>query len=130
MIVLGIESTAHTFSASVMDGKKVLSLESKTLTTESGGLIPREIIEHHLLNGPKIINKGPKDHINKNQKSFFPSVLPGKKQEWCAPHPPSKVFANVGRMTYEAIWALVDNSSINQITRFKAQCNRCPSINY
>jgi N6-L-threonylcarbamoyladenine synthase len=56
MIVLGIESTAHTFSASVMDEDKVLSLESKTLTTESGGLIPREIIEHHILNGPLIIN--------------------------------------------------------------------------
>ncbi|MFA5303091.1 MAG: KEOPS complex N(6)-L-threonylcarbamoyladenine synthase Kae1 [Candidatus Nanoarchaeia archaeon] len=65
MIVLGIESTAHTFSASVMDGKKVLSLESKTLTTESGGLIPREIIEHHLLNGPKIINNA---LINANKK--------------------------------------------------------------
>jgi N6-L-threonylcarbamoyladenine synthase len=56
MIVLGVESTAHTFSASVIDGKKVLSLESKTLTTKSGGLIPREIIKHHLLNGPKVIN--------------------------------------------------------------------------
>ncbi|MFA5332881.1 MAG: KEOPS complex N(6)-L-threonylcarbamoyladenine synthase Kae1 [Candidatus Nanoarchaeia archaeon] len=56
MIVLGIESTAHTFSASIMDENKVLSLEGKTLTTKSGGLIPREIIEHHLLNGPKIIN--------------------------------------------------------------------------
>lgn len=57
MIVLGIESTAHTFSASVMDESKVLSLESKTLTTEYGGLIPREIIEHHLKNGPIIINE-------------------------------------------------------------------------
>jgi len=57
MIVLGIESTAHTFSASVMDENRVLSLESKTMTTDSGGLIPREIIEHHLLNGPIIINQ-------------------------------------------------------------------------
>ncbi|MDD4352859.1 MAG: bifunctional N(6)-L-threonylcarbamoyladenine synthase/serine/threonine protein kinase [Candidatus Nanoarchaeia archaeon] len=57
MIVLGIESTAHTFSASVMNENEVLSLESKTLTTELGGLIPREIIEHHIANGPEIINK-------------------------------------------------------------------------
>ena len=57
MIVLGIESTAHTFSASVMNESEVLSLVSKSLTTESGGLIPREIIEHHLENGPIIINQ-------------------------------------------------------------------------
>ncbi len=56
MIVLGIESTAHTFGASVMDEDKVLSMESKTLTTDSGGLIPREIIEHHLTYGPRIVN--------------------------------------------------------------------------
>ncbi|MDD5499426.1 MAG: bifunctional N(6)-L-threonylcarbamoyladenine synthase/serine/threonine protein kinase [Candidatus Nanoarchaeia archaeon] len=56
MIVLGIESTAHTFSASVMRDEKILSLESKSLSTESGGLIPREIIEHHLAHGCEVIN--------------------------------------------------------------------------
>ncbi|MBN1923806.1 MAG: tRNA (adenosine(37)-N6)-threonylcarbamoyltransferase complex transferase subunit TsaD [Nanoarchaeota archaeon] len=48
MIVLGIESTAHTFSASVLDDDKVLSLENSMYTTSEGGLIPRKIIEHHL----------------------------------------------------------------------------------
>lgn len=48
MIVLGIESTAHTFSASVMRDKEVLSLESETFKTEEGGLIPRLVAEHHV----------------------------------------------------------------------------------
>lgn len=47
MIVLGIESTAHTFSASVIDDKKVLSVSSDMFTTKTGGLIPREVAGHH-----------------------------------------------------------------------------------
>jgi len=57
MKVLGIESTAHTFSASVIDEKEILSLEKSMHTTESGGLIPREIVEHHLEVFDEVIKK-------------------------------------------------------------------------
>ncbi len=47
-LCLGIESTAHTFGASVVtfDGE-VLSNERKLFTTEIGGLIPAELSDHH-----------------------------------------------------------------------------------
>ncbi|VVB76248.1 tRNA N6-adenosine threonylcarbamoyltransferase [Candidatus Tiddalikarchaeum anstoanum] len=48
MIVLGIESTAHTFSASILDDSDILSLESDMFTTIKGGLIPRDVAEHHI----------------------------------------------------------------------------------
>lgn len=52
MITLGIESTAHTFSASIIDGKKkiVLSNVIKGFTTESGGMIPGKVADHHVEN--------------------------------------------------------------------------------
>jgi N6-L-threonylcarbamoyladenine synthase len=58
MNCLGIESTAHTFSVAVVDDKcKIFSNEKDTLTTESGGLIPRELAEHHYRVAPEIIQK-------------------------------------------------------------------------
>ena len=47
-LVLGIESTAHTFGASVVsfDGE-VLSNARKLFTTEKGGFIPAEVSDHH-----------------------------------------------------------------------------------
>lgn len=48
MNCLGIESTAHTFGVSVAeDTGKILSNEKDTFTTESGGMIPNEVAEHH-----------------------------------------------------------------------------------
>ncbi|MFH1408526.1 MAG: KEOPS complex N(6)-L-threonylcarbamoyladenine synthase Kae1 [Nanoarchaeota archaeon] len=56
MICLGIESTAHTFGASVMTGKGlILSNERKLYTTKTGGLIPAKLAEHHLEYCDKII---------------------------------------------------------------------------
>ena len=46
-IVLGIESTAHTFGASVMKDKKILSNVKDSYTTKSGGIIPNEAAKHH-----------------------------------------------------------------------------------
>jgi N6-L-threonylcarbamoyladenine synthase len=48
MYCLGIESTAHTFSASVVceDGT-IVSNVRKLFTTQEGGLIPAEVAEHH-----------------------------------------------------------------------------------
>jgi glycoprotease/Kae1 family metallohydrolase len=47
-LCLGIESTAHTFGASVMTfAGEVLSNERKLFTTEQGGLVPAELSDHH-----------------------------------------------------------------------------------
>jgi N6-L-threonylcarbamoyladenine synthase len=48
LLTLGIESTAHTFGASVMKGKKVLSNVRDLFTTEEGGMIPVQVQEHHV----------------------------------------------------------------------------------
>ena len=46
-IILGIESTAHTFGVGVVRNKKVLANVKDTYTTKSGGIIPMEAAEHH-----------------------------------------------------------------------------------
>ncbi|MFW5746552.1 MAG: bifunctional N(6)-L-threonylcarbamoyladenine synthase/serine/threonine protein kinase [Nanoarchaeota archaeon] len=48
MCCLGIESTAHTFGASVVRDRKVLSNEKDSYTTETGGMIPAKLSEHHV----------------------------------------------------------------------------------
>lgn len=48
MNCLGIETTAHTFGAAVLRDKKVLSNVRDVYTTESGGMIPFELGEHHV----------------------------------------------------------------------------------
>ena len=55
--VLGIESTAHTFGASVLKGKKVLSNVKDSFTTEEGGLIPVKVSEHHVAVCDSVIKK-------------------------------------------------------------------------
>ena len=48
MKCLGIESTAHTFGIAIVDEKcNILANEKDTYTTTSGGMIPRELMEHH-----------------------------------------------------------------------------------
>ena len=48
MICLGIESTAHTFGAGIMNEKgKVLANAKKMYTTETGGMIPSKSADHH-----------------------------------------------------------------------------------
>lgn len=49
MLCLGIESTAHTFGASIVsDKKEVLSNARDLYTTKTGGLIPVKLGEHHV----------------------------------------------------------------------------------
>jgi glycoprotease/Kae1 family metallohydrolase len=68
MICLGIESTAHTFGASVVRSNidlvdydkstcEILSNEKDSYTTEKGGMIPRELAEHHYRVAPTIIKQ-------------------------------------------------------------------------
>jgi len=46
-IILGIESTAHTFGVSVVKNKKILSNCKNSYTTEEGGIIPIDSANHH-----------------------------------------------------------------------------------
>lgn len=52
MIILGIESTAHTFGVAIIDiksrkSKKVLCNLRDSYTTEKGGMIPTKVGDHH-----------------------------------------------------------------------------------
>jgi len=46
-IVLGIESTAHTFSVGIVRDGKVIANKRDMYTTESGGIIPMDSAKHH-----------------------------------------------------------------------------------
>ena len=47
MIILGIESTAHTFGIGIVRNGKILSNVKKSYTTEKGGIIPMDAAKHH-----------------------------------------------------------------------------------
>lgn len=46
-VVLGIESTAHTFSIAILRDREVLANCGDTFTTEHGGMIPAKVAIHH-----------------------------------------------------------------------------------
>lgn len=53
-IILGIESTAHTFGAGIVKNGEILSNVRKSYTTEKGGIIPVEAAKHHQENKHEI----------------------------------------------------------------------------
>ena len=53
-IILGIESTAHTFGVGIVKNGKILSNVKKTYTTEKGGIIPVDAAKHHRENAEQI----------------------------------------------------------------------------
>ncbi|HLC90842.1 MAG TPA: KEOPS complex N(6)-L-threonylcarbamoyladenine synthase Kae1 [Candidatus Nanoarchaeia archaeon] len=58
MIILGIESTAHTFGVGIVDDKgKVVANELDSYTSDSIGMIPNKIAEHHQAVAAKILEK-------------------------------------------------------------------------
>lgn len=58
IVCLGIESTAHTFGASIVTSEgEVLSNSRKLFTTEEGGFIPAEVSDHHVKYGPEIVKE-------------------------------------------------------------------------
>ncbi len=58
MLCLGIESTAHTIAIAIVDEKcNILVEEKKMFTTKQGGLIPRELTEHHYKLAPELLKK-------------------------------------------------------------------------
>lgn len=48
MITLGIESTAHTFGASIVKNGIIASNCKRLFTTDSGGMIPYQVCDHHV----------------------------------------------------------------------------------
>lgn len=46
-MILGIESTAHTFGIGIVNKGKILSNVKDTYTTEKGGIIPLDAAKHH-----------------------------------------------------------------------------------
>ncbi len=46
-MILGIESTAHTFGIGIVDNGKILANVKDSYTTEKGGIIPTEAARHH-----------------------------------------------------------------------------------
>jgi len=56
-IVLGIESTAHTFGIGIVKDEKILANVCDMYTTKSGGIIPMESAKHHKKVSKKIYKK-------------------------------------------------------------------------
>ena len=56
-IILGIESTAHTFGIGVVKSGKVLANVKKSYTTEKGGIILAEAAHHHEKHSGEIYNE-------------------------------------------------------------------------
>ncbi|MCW1293296.1 MAG: KEOPS complex N(6)-L-threonylcarbamoyladenine synthase Kae1 [Candidatus Parvarchaeota archaeon] len=56
MIVLGIESTAHTFGVGIVKDGKIIANERDTYKPKEG-IIPREAMEHHYDVAPSIIQR-------------------------------------------------------------------------
>ncbi|MBY9021862.1 MAG: hypothetical protein KGD67_12465, partial [Candidatus Lokiarchaeota archaeon] len=47
VIILGIESTAHTFGIAIVKNSKILANCKDSYTTKFGGIIPTEAAKHH-----------------------------------------------------------------------------------
>jgi len=60
-IMLGIESTAHTFGIGIVKNKKVLVNIKDTYTTDEGGIIPMEAAKHHRKIADEIYSKALKE---------------------------------------------------------------------
>lgn len=56
-LILGIESTAHTFGVGVVRDGEIIANEREMYTTESGGIIPTDSAEHHRRLGSEIYSR-------------------------------------------------------------------------
>ncbi len=57
MRVLGIEGTAHTISAGVIDEKEIYFTSSRTYQPKDGGIHPREAANHHFENITEVVRE-------------------------------------------------------------------------
>ena len=55
-MILGIESTAHTFGIAIVDNGKVLSNVRDMYTTEKGGIVPLDSAKHHAAVADKLFS--------------------------------------------------------------------------
>ncbi len=89
MVILGIESTAHTFGVGVVRDGKILANVKSSYVTEKGGIIPIEAAKHHRESKKKVysqalkvsgINEGEIDAISVSQgPGLAPCLLEGMK---------------------------------------------------
>lgn len=56
-LILGIESTAHTFGVGIVRNGKIIANKRDMYTTESGGIIPVDSARHHRELSPKIYSE-------------------------------------------------------------------------
>jgi len=81
-IIVGIESTAHTFGIGIVRNGKILANVKDTYTTESGGIIPTNAAKHHAELSEKIycealdISKITEDKIDAIAFSQGPGLAP------------------------------------------------------
>jgi N6-L-threonylcarbamoyladenine synthase len=61
MIILGVESTAHTFGIGIVHNGKILANVKDTYTTEKGGIIPIDAAKHHKEKAREIYEKALSD---------------------------------------------------------------------
>ena len=81
MIILGIESTAHTFGAAIINTKgEILSDARDIFTTTEGGMIPTQVANHHQALADTIIRKALSDakvdHVDLIVYSRGPGMSP------------------------------------------------------
>ena len=92
-ICLGIESSAHTFGVGIVDEKfNILANEKHSHSTTSGGLIPREVADHHLEHAKIVLQQAlEKANISMEEVSCVAPVIgPGMG-------PALRVGATIGR---------------------------------
>ena len=78
-MILGIETTAHTFGIGIVDKGKILANVRDGYTTEKGGIVPMDAAKHHVKVADKIFEKAlEKAGINaKDIKAIAISRAPG-----------------------------------------------------
>jgi len=57
MICLGVETTAHTFGIGIVKDSSIIANEKDSYATESGGMIPNEVAEHHKRVADEVLKK-------------------------------------------------------------------------
>jgi len=77
IIVLGIESTAHTFGCGIVDDKGNILADAKAVyVPEKGGIHPREAAQHHSTYGPEVIRKALTEaHVSMDEISAIAVAL-------------------------------------------------------
>ncbi len=78
-MILGIESTAHTFGVGIVNRGKILCNVKDSYTTEKGGIIPMEAAKHHANVAESIYQKALKEAgiFEKEIKAIAISNAPG-----------------------------------------------------